>query len=208
MKQQFKFLKMLGLERVFRADDCIDIDAPDYQQLECYKELGGVIALGLIIYGTDLGDTDAEIISFLESEISWSNGIGASPQTMWTVKKTRGSLPAGTPTEEEGFGLDATTFNGDDRELSFEAQGIMQNTDFVKAVNKRTGWGLVYVTAGYDSANDGYNAFYAPNVNIYMSQVIDQSIKSQMRWAGTAKWSTDGSPSIPFIAPASIFITQ
>lgn len=207
MKNQFKFLEKLGLERCFRVDECIDIDAPDYQQLECYKELGGVIALGLIKYGTDIGATDEEKISILESDAQWTAGIAASPQTMWIVKKTRGSLPAGTPTEEEGWGLEATAFNGDDRELSFEAEGVMQNSDFVKAINKRTGWGLVYVTAGYDQANDGYNAFYASNVNIYMSQVIDQSIKSRMRWAGTAKWSTDGSPSIPFIAPASIFTT-
>lgn len=207
MKKQFKFLEKLGLEKCFRVDEFCSEDAPDFIQLECGRELGGVVSMGLIKYGTELGATDAEIISLLESEATWTNGIDASPQTMWIVKKTRGSLPAGTPTEEEGFGLDATSFNGDDRELSFEAQGVMENTDFVKAVNKRTGWGLVYVTAGYDQANDGYNAFYAPNVNIYMSQVIDQSIKSQMRWAGTAKWSTDGSPSIPFIAPASIFTT-
>lgn len=208
MKQQFKFLKMLGLERVYRVDECIDIDAPDYQQLLCGRELGGIIAVGLIKPGTDIGSTVAEIQSFLESEVSWSNGIGDSPQNMWVIQRTKGSLPAGTSTETDGWGLESTSFEGMDRELSFEAQGIMQNYDFVSAVNKRRGWGLVYVTAGYDSANDGYEAFYAKNVSVIMSEVIEQSIKSEKRWQGTAKWSTDGTPSIPFIAPSSIFTNQ
>lgn len=194
-------------DKVFRVDAICDEDVPDWVLNDCFKELGGIIALGLIAPSTDIGDTDAEKVSILESEVTWSDGIGASPQEMWVIKKTRGSLPAGTPTEEDGFGLDSTTFNGDDREITFEVQGIMANRDFVKALNKRKGWGLVYVTAGYDSANDGYEAFYAPNVAVYMSEVIEQSIKTQKRWEGHAKWSTDGTPGLPFIAPASIFTT-
>jgi hypothetical protein len=207
MKQQFKFLNKLGLERVFRFDQFCAEDAPDYVQLECGTELGGIIAIGLIKPGTEIGDTDAEIVSFLESEVSWSNAIGASPQEMWVIKDTRGTLPAGTPTEEEGYGLIPTERTGDDREATFEALGIMQNRDFVAAINKRRGWGFVYVTAGYDSDNDGYEAFYVPNTSIYMSETIDQSIKSRKRWTGSAKWSTDMTPGLPFIAPASIFTT-
>lgn len=198
----------LGLEKVYRVDDCSDIEAPDYIQLECAKELGGVIAIGLIKPGTEIGTTVAEIQSFLASELQWADGIAASPQNMWVIKRTKGSLPAGTTTEVEGWGLESTSFEGMDRELTFQAQGIMQNYDFVTAVNKRRGWGLVYVTAGYDSDNDGYEAFYAKNTSVIMSEVIDESIKSEKRWQGTAKWSTDGTPSIPFIAPSSIFTNQ
>lgn len=186
------------------ADLFCDVDAPDYVQLECGTELGGVIAIGLIKPGTAIGDTDAEIVSFLESEVSWSNGIGDSPQTMWVISPTRGSLAAGTPTEEEGFGLDSVRRNGDDRELAFEAPGIMQNRDFVSAINKRRGWGIVYVTAG-GNPTDGYEAFYAPNASVYMSDLIEQSIKTSKRWSGSAKWSTAMTPALPFHAPASIF---
>jgi hypothetical protein len=208
MKQQFKFLEKLGLEKVYRVDQFCAEDAPDYVQLECGTELGGIIAVGLIKPGTDIGTTDAEIISFLESDASWTNAIDASPQEMWVIKDTRGTLPAGTPTEEEGYGLVPTERTGDDREATFEALGIMQNRDFVAAINKRRGWGFVYVTAGYNSSQDGYEAFYVPNTSIYMSETIDQSIKSRKRWTGSAKWSTDMTPGLPFIAPASIFVTQ
>lgn len=171
-------LSIAGMnDAIFRIDAFCDEDAPDYIQLECGTELGGIIAVGLIKPGTDIGDTDAEIVSFLESEASWTNGIGASPQEMWVIKDTRGTLPAGTPTEEEGYGLVPTERTGDDRESTFEALGVMENRDFVAAINKRRGWGFVYVTAGYDQGQDGYEAFYVPNTSIYMSETIDQSIK-------------------------------
>jgi hypothetical protein len=177
LKTQFKFLNKLGLEKLFRVDDCVDLEEDDWEDLICGKELGGIIALGFIKKGTDIGDTDEEIV-------------------------------AGTATESEGYGLESTNFNGDDKELTFEIPGIMNNRNVVAALNKRRGWGLVYVTAGYDSANDGYEAFYAPNSSVYMREVIEQNIKTEKRWQGNVKWSTDGTPSLPFIAPASIFVNQ
>jgi hypothetical protein len=190
---------------IFKVDPFCDVDQPDWQQLECGSELGGVVAIGLVKPGEDVGATDAAKIINLEEETWWSNGAGASPQTHWIMKSTRGSLPAGTPIEEEGYGLTSVQRTGDDRELSFEIQGVMDNRNFVAATNKRSGWGLVYVTAGKDSSG-GYQAFYVENVSIYMSDLIEQSIKTQKRWAGSAKWSTDMTPGLPFIAPASIFI--
>ena len=92
---------------------------------------------------------------------------------------------------------------GDDREATWEALGIMENRDFVAAVNKRRSWGFVYVTAQKDGT--GYEAFYVENTSIYMSDTVDQSIKSRKRWTGSTKWSTDMTPGLPFIAPATIF---
>lgn len=194
-------------DSILRADLFCDEDQPDWVQFECGSELGGVIAIGLIKPGVDVGDDDAERVDNLEDETFWSTGIGASPQTMWVIKDTRGSKAAGTPVEEEGFGLIPTERTGDDKELIFEALGLMENRDFVAATNKRRGWGLVYVTAGKDSSTGGYQAFYAPNVSVYMDDLIEQSIKTRKRWSGSGKWSTDMTPSLPFIAPASIFIT-
>ncbi len=188
------------------ADIFCSEDQPDYVQFECGSELGGVIAIGLIKPGTEVGDDDAEKLVNLEDETWWAANIGASPQISWVIKDTIGSLPAGTPTEEEGFGLIPTERTGDDRELTFEALGIMDNRDFVAATNKRRGWGFVYVTAGKDSTG-GYEAFYVSNVSVYMSDMIEQSIKTRKRWSGSAKWSTDMTPGLPFIAPASIFTT-
>lgn len=182
---------------------CIE-DQPDYVQQECGSELGGVIAIGLIKPGETVGENDTEKVTNLEDEAWWSDGMGASPQTHWVIKDTRGSLPAGTPTEEEGFGLIPTERTGDDRDLTFEALNVMENRDFVAATNKRRGWKMVYVTAGRD-ASGGYQAFYVEDVSIYMSDLIEQSIKTRKRWSGSAKWSTDMTPGLPFIAPASIF---
>lgn len=192
---------------IYKADLFCDEDQPDYVQLECGSELGGIIAIGLIAPGEVVGENDTEKVINLEEETFWSGGIGSSPQTMWVIKDTRGNLPAGTPTEEEGFGLIPTERTGDDRELTFEALGIMNNRDFVAATNKKRGWGLVYVTAGKDTSTGGYEAFYVENVSVYMSDMIEQSIKTRKRWAGSAKWSTDMTPGLPFIAPASIFTT-
>ncbi len=189
------------------ADIFCDEDQPDYVQFECGSELGGIIAIGLVKPGTIVGADDAAKLVNLEDETWWSDGIGASPQESWVILDTRGNLPAGTPTEEEGFGLIPTERTGDDRELTFEALGIMQNRDFVAATNRRRGWGLVYVTAGKDTATGGYEAFYVENVSVYMSDMIEQSIKTRKRWSGSAKWSTDMTPGLPFIAPASIFTT-
>jgi hypothetical protein len=189
------------------ADLFCSEDQPDYVQFECGSELGGVIAIGLIKPGTDVGADDDAKIANLEDETWWSNGIGASPQTQWVLLDTRGSLPAGTPTEEEGFGLIPTERTGDDRELTFEALGVMDNRDFVAATNRRRGWGFVYVTAGKDSTTGDYEAFYVENVSVYMSDMIEQSIKTRKRWSGSAKWSTDMTPGLPFLAPASIFTT-
>lgn len=189
------------------ADLFCDEDQPDWVQLECGSELGGVIAVGLIKPGVVVGADDATKIVNLEDETWWSGGIGASPQTMWVIKDTRGSKAAGTPVEEEGFGLIPTERTGDDKELPFEALGVMNNRDFVAATNKKRGWGLVYVTAGRDTATGGYEAFFAENVSVYMDDLIEQSIKTRKRWSGNAKWSTDMTPSLPFIAPASIFTT-
>ena len=141
----------------------------------------------------------------MQDDTWWSDGQGASPVTHFVIQDTRGSLAAGTPTEEEGFGLVPTERTGDDREAVWEALNIMDNRDFVAAVNKQREWGFVYVTAGYDSSLSGYEAFYVDNVSIYMSDMIEQSIKTRKRWSGSSKWSTDMTPGLPFIAPASIF---
>ena len=194
-------------DSILHADLFCDQDQPDWVQLECGTELGGVIAVGFIEPSVVVGADDDAKVTNLEDETFWSTGIGASPQTMWVVKDTRGSKAAGTPTEEEGFGLVPTERTGDDQELLFEALGLMNNRDFVAALNKKRGWGIVYVTAGKDSTTGGYEAFYAENASVYMDSLIEQSIKTRKRWSGSAKWSTDMTPALPFIAPASIFTT-
>lgn len=174
------------------ADIYCDQETPDYVQFECGSELGGIVGVGLI--APDQSPSEVN----LEDEAWWTNGVSSSPQIAWIIKDTRGTLAAGTPTEEEGFGLVPTQRTGDDRELTFEVQGVADNRDFWASVNKRTNWKLVYITASG-------TGFYVENVSLYGSEMIEQSIKTRMRWSVSAKWSTDMTPALPFEAPEDLF---
>lgn len=191
---------------IYMADLVCSEDAPDWIVEECAGSLGGIVAVGFIDSTVDVGATDAAKISSLQSEVFWSNQMGSSPNLAWVLKKTRGSLPLGTPTEEDGYGLASVKRSGADFELSFEVLGafLLQNRNFVKAMNKRSAVGVVWVTAA--KSGTGYEAYYAENASPFMGLIIEQSIKSTKRYGGSVKWSSDGDPGLPFVAPASIFI--
>jgi hypothetical protein len=179
---------------------------PDYQQLECGAELGGVIAIGLIKPSYTIAATDTLIAAQLATASFWTTAIAASPQYAWKVLDTRGELPAGSPTEEEGFGLTPTERTGDDREITFDALGVMNNRDFWSIANKKRNWQMVYVTAERNSSGN-FAAFYVADVSLYVSDVVPRSVKSRKMWTGSAKWSTAMTPGLPFFAPASVFTT-
>lgn len=208
MKTQFRFLNKPGIERVFRVDECIELEAPDYQQAECGTETGGVIAVGFIKPGSDIDsqDSDAEKVSFLESEVQWSNGIGDSPQTMFVVKNTRGSKGEDTYTEEDGYGLNATEVTGADEEWLFRSLNVQDNRDFVKAINARRTWHQVFVTS--KKVGDGYLAHFRENLNTKGSLVIEESTKTRQVWSWRSRASHDTTPPLPFIAPSSIFVDE
>lgn len=206
MKTQFKFLQRRGTDNVYRVDIFCEEDAPDYVQAECGIENGGLIAVGLIKPGTDIGDTDEEIRAFLASDTNWANGIADSPQTMWVIKDTRGSKAADTFTEEEGFGLNSTEVTGADQTWAFESLNVYDNRDFVAGINKRRKWNAVFVTAA--RRDDGFVAHYQENVNFRGSLLVDQDIKSRQRWSWEARASTDTTPSLTVVVPENIFTQE
>lgn len=192
------------LEKKFtlHADIFCDEEVPDYVQQECGVESGGIIAIGLILSGTHVGENDTERLSNLESASWWENGLDESPQTHWVVLNTRGSKAAGTPTEEEGYGLNVNERTGDTQEIVFEALGFADNRDFWSMVNKRRNWGFVTVSKG---TGDQRLGIYYPNASIYSDVVIDQAVNSRIRISGSASISTDMTPGLPFHAPSSVF---
>lgn len=181
---------------------CLD-STPDYVQQGCGSELGGIIAVGFIEATVPIDEDN--VTATLENATWWTGDINTSPSTRFVVLNTRGSKAAGTPVEEDGYGLVPVERTGDDKELPFEALGVMENRRFWASVNQRRGWGMVYVTAGQDNAGN-YNAFYAKNVSVYGDIAIDQSIRSRIRWAANAKWSSAMVPDLPFAFPAQVLI--
>ena len=186
------------------ADTFCLISVPDYIQQGCGSEKGGIVALGFIAPSVEIDEDD--LSATLENAAWWTGDINTSPSTRHVVLNTRGTKAAGTTVEEDGYGLNLVERTGDDKELTFEALGVIDNRDFWAAMNKRRGWGFVYVTSGQNDDGD-YNAFYAPNVSVYADEAIDQPINSRIRWSGSAKWTTDLTPSKPFAFPADV-ITQ
>ncbi len=187
------------------ADVFCEDEQPDWVQQDCGSELGGTIAVALI----DPSVPDPTVEE-LQDESYWQGLISASPQKAWIIKDTRGAKGAGTPVEEDGYGLVPVQRVGDDHELPFEVQGIMRNRDFIAAMNKRNNWKFVYVTAGFSESDsspaaEGYEAFFTKNVSMYGSILTEQSIRTRKRWSISAKWSTDLTPELPFLAPASLF---
>lgn len=186
------------------ADTFCLSSTPDYIQQGCGSEKGGIIALGFIEPGVEIDEDD--LSATLEDANWWIGNINTSPSSRFVVLNTRGTKAAGTPVEEDGYGLNIVERTGDDKELTFEALGVIDNRNFWASINKRRGWGFVYITSGTNE-DGNYNAFYAPNVSVYADEAIDQPINSRIRWSGSAKWSTDLTPSKPFAFPAEV-ITQ
>lgn len=180
---------------------CID-DQPVHVQLECGSEQGGIVAMAFLKpeVAVDIESLD----TYLEDPDWWNARLNASPEEAFIVLNTRGSKAAGTPTEEEGFGLVSIERTGSDHELVFEVPGVMLNRNFWAGINRRRNWKMVYLTAGRDG-DGNFEAFYVTNVSAFADELIEQSIKSRKRYSGSAKWSTAMTPAVPFYAPASIF---
>lgn len=192
------------LDKVHRADLFCESSIPEYQQRECGAEFGGIIALGFIDEDETI-NTD-NVTATLELASWWTQRtVTNSPSTAWVIKNTKGSKAAGSPTEEEGFGLVVTERTGADEEINAEALWVMDNRSFWAKVNRTRNLRVVVVTAGKDAGGD-YNAFYVSNASVFASEIIDTSIKSRVRYAINIKWSSGLTPMLPFSAPASIFV--
>jgi hypothetical protein len=169
------------------------VNTPDFDQLDCGTELGGIIAIALI-------DRDeAPTLEQLRETSFWTSKLTASPQKYRVIKDTRGTWPGGTPVEEEGYGIVPIIRTGADHEATGEVRGVLNNRSFWAGVNQTASWNAVIITRGFQ-------AFYIEGASVYGTPVIDQSIKSTLRSKFSIKWSDDLSNPQVFNAPSSIFI--
>jgi hypothetical protein len=169
---------------------------PDFVQLECGTELGGIVAIALVDKSQSPTKTDLQTLSF------WNQKVNASPAKYFVIKDTRGSYAGGSPVEEEGYGKSPTIRTGADHEATVEVRGILNNRTFWAIVNQTDKWNVVFIT-------NGSIGHYAEDVSVYAKNVIDQSIKSTERTSVSFKWSDDMSNPLVFDATelASIFNT-
>src|SRR5687768_14949970 len=145
------------------------VQQPEFVQLDCGTELGGIVAIALI------NADEAPTLANLREASFWTSKISASPQKYFVITDTRGSYPGGTPVEEEGYGRVSTLRTGADHEATVEVRGILANRGFMAAVNQTAVHNVVLVT------NDGIG-HYLEDASVYGKMVIDQSIKSTERW--------------------------
>lgn len=164
-----------------------DQNLPDWVQKECGTELGGIIAFVLIDKDQAPTVTDLTTLSF------WNQKIVASPQRYFVVKDSRGSYPGGTPVEEEGYGKVPTIRTGADHEANLEVRGVLSNRTFAAVANQTDKWNIVFIT-------NGEVGIYIEDVSVYAKLIVDQGIKSTMRWGWNFKWSDNLSNPVIFDA--------
>jgi hypothetical protein len=168
---------------------------PDFVQLDCGTELGGIVAVAFIDNSIDPSLTDLTTLSW------WTQKLAATPQHVWVIKDTRGSYAGGTPVEEEGFGRVPTLRTGADHEANVESRGVLNNRSFWAAINQNDKWNIVLFT-------NGLTGHYAQNASIFAKQIIDQNIKTSVRMSANLKWSDDMSNPLVFDASALVTIIE
>lgn len=173
------------------ADVFCEEEVPDFIPLDCGLELGGIVGVGLIHSSESPTNNELESASF------WEDKFDESPQRYWNLPDTRGSYPGGTPTEEEGYGRNSIRRTGADHEATVEVEGVEANRDFMDKVNKRKKWHVVFIL-------NGGLMLYARDVSIWAKVVVDQSIKTSVRWNLSFKWSSFDVP-VVLTAPEDIF---
>lgn len=165
------------------TDAFCSVDTQDWVIKGCGIEKAGIIAVGII----DIDENPSR--ANLESLAYWTGRLAASPQNFYLVQPTRGEYPGGTPTEEEGFGTDATQITGADHTVNFEAPGLIDNSVFWEFVNRKR-WKVAFFT------NAGFIYYETNPVTIYATIMNAKSPKASAFWKVVAKWQDYSNPQI------------
>lgn len=173
------------------SDFFCSINVPDYVQKECGIERAGIVAIALMDLDQDPSNANLSSASY------WNTVLASSPTTHVKILQTRGEYNGGTPTEEEGFGREATQVTGADHEATAEVEGLLLNRNFWEAVNRKK-WKLVMVT------NADLLYYVDAPVTVYAKLVNQRNIKGNAFWGLSFKWQSYDNP-IVVEAPVGIF---
>jgi hypothetical protein len=168
-----------------------DSNVPDYVVRECGTDFAGIVGIGLVDVGEDPVEGD------LENAAYWTAGAAASPQVIYVIPNTRGEYSGGSPTEEDGFGLEVSRVTGADHAAVVEVEGLLENRDFWEGVNRRK-WKVALVTAG------GLLLWIDTPCSVYAKINNQRSTKGMAFWSVDIKWQSYSNPAI-YDAPEGVF---
>jgi len=168
-----------------------DSSVPDYVARECGTDYAGIVGIGLVATTETVTDQNLEDPSW------WQTQQLASPQQVYVIPNTRGEYTGGTPTEEDGFGLENTRVTGADHTATVEVEGLKENRDFWEGANRRK-WYVALVTAA--------DLLYWIEVpaSVYSRINNQRSIKNMAFWQIDIKWQSFSNPRI-LNAPTGVF---
>lgn len=170
---------------------CYDNNVPDYVPKDCGVERAGIVGVAFI----DKSQTPTDVN--LADATFWGSTQSTSPKYYHIIQATRGEYNGGTPTEEDGFGLEDKQISDAEHVVNIEVEGLLYNRSFWETVNRRK-WVFAFVT------NAG-NLFYVDKpVTVYATPMNPKSIKANAFWKIQVKWSQYSNPRI-VAAPEGIF---
>jgi len=181
MNVHFKFDPLFIKQRM--ADIFCDADMEDFQQKACGIDFAGVIHLGLI--DPDLNPSDSD----LQSSTWWQTELIASPQMVYLIKNTRGEMPAGSVTTEEGFGEEETQVTGAARSATIEYEGMKENWAATEGANRRKWKMVLFTMAGIMYYVDAPASFFA-------TPIVNRDKKTGQFYQAAIAWQEFSNPKV------------
>ncbi len=165
-----------GHEMILRSPDVFcEIPQEDFQIKACGIDFAGIIMVGLLDPELEPEDSD------LTSSTYWEALIAASPQQIFLIRNTRGEMPAGSVTTEEGFGSEDVQVTGAARTATIEYEGMIENWEATEGANRRK-WKVVLFTKGEIMyfINEPASFFATPIVG--RDKKVGQFYQAQLAW--------------------------
>jgi hypothetical protein len=153
----------------------------DFQVKACGIDFSGIIQVGLI--DPSLSPTDSD----LQSTTWWESQQQASPQTAFLIKNTRGEMPAGSVTTQEGFGTAETQVTGATRTATIEYEGMKENYDATEGANRRE-WKVVLFTYG------GLMYYVQTKASFFATPIVDRDKKVGSFYQAQLSWQDYTNP--------------
>ncbi len=165
------------------ADIFCNSEMENFQKKDCGIDFAGIIHIGLI--DPELEPTDAN----LQSTTWWTAAQAASPQTAFLIENTRGEMPAGSITTEEGFGNEDVQVTGASRTATVEYEGMKENYNATEGANRRK-WKVVLFTKA------GLMYFINTPASFFATPIVNRDKKTGQFYQAQLAWQDFSNPKV------------